>query len=212
MSRLTEKHKQQLRVREMQMEMETDGVLGSNPLSDDVEGKLEAAQKQLHDLQQAQEKLEREKEELQVINERKEEFLHGQVEISEKLSATITVIERELFEMKRETEEMETTRQSFAMHLDKIEKLNPESWTRENLKQELNRAISMIDLAEEEYDQAMDDLAQLNRAGGAAAPVKKKSPTRKAQGDFSGQFMQGLAFNMPVIILGVIALLIWIAK
>jgi len=164
MSRLTEAHKQQLKVRETQMELGTDNYVGQTPLSDDFEGKLEQAQQQLESLQAEQERLERQKRELADLNERKEEFLQGQTEVSEKLSSSITAIDRGLFEMKQEMEDLEQTRTLFAEHLDKIDKLNPESWTRENLKSELNRAISAIDLAEDEYDQAVDNIQNRDSA------------------------------------------------
>jgi len=214
MSRLSDTHKQQLKVREMQMEMHPDGEVGATPLGDDFDGKIEAAQKQLQDLQDAQERLERQKVELEEMNARKEEFLNGQVVISEKLSSTITVLERELFEMRQEIEDMEQTRQSFATHLDKIEKLNPETWGRENLRQDLNRAISMIDLAEDEYEQAMDHLGQNGRGGlfGSRSSKKSVRSTSPSGSAFGVMFMQGLAFNFPMVVLGGIGLVIWLVK
>jgi len=198
MSRLTEAHKQQLKVRETQMELGTDNYVGQTPLSDDFEGKLEQAQQQLESLQAEQERLERQKRELADLNERKEEFLQGQTEVSEKLSSSITAIDRGLFEMKQEMEDLEQTRTLFAEHLDKIDKLNPESWTRENLKSELNRAISAIDLAEDEYDQAVDNIQNRDSAV-LNTPV-----------NFKAQFQSGFAFNLPLIILGVIALFVYL--
>jgi len=192
------------------MELGTDSYVGETPLADDFEGKLEAAQHQLESLQAEQERIERQKVELAELNERKEEFLRGQVEVSEKLSTSITAIERGLFEMRQETEELEQTRTSFAEHLEKIEKLNPESWTKENLKSELNRAISSIDLAEDEFDQAVD---YLNKRESGFFNASAKAPSSFGAGrpnDFMTQFKSGFAFNLPLIILGSIALLAYL--
>lgn len=210
MSRLTEAHKQQLKVRESQMELATDNYVGETPLSDDFEGKLEHAQQQLESLQAEQERIERQKVELAELNERREEFLRGQVEISEKLSSSITAIERGLFDMRQEMEDLQQTKTSFTEHLQKVEQLNPESWTRENLKNELNRAISTIDLAEDEYEQAVDHLNN-RESGRLSSPAKAASPFQTAKGGcFSDQFKAGLAFNLPLIIFGFLALLIYI--
>ena len=46
-----------------------------------------------------------------------------------------------LFEMKQETEDLEQTRTNFAEHLEKIDRLNPESWTRDNLKNECKQSL-----------------------------------------------------------------------
>ncbi len=210
MSRLTEAHKQQLKVRETQMELGTDNYVGETPLSDDFEGKLEHAQQQLESLQAEQEKIERQKVELAHLNESKNEFLRGQVEITEQLTSSITAIERGLFDMRQEMEELEQTRTSFAEHLQKIEKLNPESWTRDNLKNELNRAISTIDLAEDEYQQAVEHLS--NRENDRLnTPAKSAKPFQAARnGAFFDQVKTGFAFNLPLIAFGFLALLIYL--
>ena len=212
MSRLTDTHKQQLKVRETQMELGTDNYVGQTPLSDDFEGKLEQAQQQLESLHAEQERLERQKRELAELNERKDEFLAGQTEVSEKLSAAITAIERGLFEMKQEMEDLEQTRTVFAEHLDKIDKLNPEAWTRDNLKGELNRAISAIDLAEDEYEQAVENINQ--RESGVFKSSPKATPLGVPRGAFSfaHQVKSGLAFNLPLVLLGLVALIVFIAK
>ena len=212
MSRLTETHKQQLKVRETQMQLETDNYVGETPLSDDFEGKLEQAQQQLESLHAEQERLERQKRELAELNERKDEFLQGQTEVSEKLSSAITAIERGLFEMKQEMEDLEQTRTVFAEHLAKIDRLNPESWTRDNLKNELNRAISAIDLAEDEYEQAVDSINQRESGVFNASAKQNTIGGFKPGVSFSSQVKNGLAFNLPIIILGAIALLVFISK
>lgn len=211
MSRLTETHKQQLRVRETQMELGTDNYVGQTPLADDFEGKLEQAQQQLETLQAQQEHLERQKRDLAELNERKEEFLHGQVEITEKLSTSITAIERGIFDMRQEMEDLQQVRTNFSEHLEKIQSMNPESWTRENLKNELNRAISAIDLAEDEYEQAVEHMNQ--RESGTLAPVAKTGlGVSRSSGPFLSQLKQGFAFNLPLLILGGIALLAYLSK
>ena len=68
------------------------------------------------------EELERQKRHLDELNHRKEEFVAGQIEISERLTTSITSIDRELFELRQELDDLEQTRQSFAAHLTRIEK------------------------------------------------------------------------------------------
>ena len=102
--------------------------LGSDPygygaeISQEFDDKLHVAQQQLETLQKQREDLERQKAELEDLNRRKQEFINGQIEIGEKLSASVTSIDRELFEMRQEVEDLEQTRQAFSTHLERVER------------------------------------------------------------------------------------------
>jgi DNA repair exonuclease SbcCD ATPase subunit len=202
MSRLSDGHRQQLRFRDTQTDLGTMVTNGQQP--EDFEGKLEAAKLQFESLQAEQRRLEQEKLELAELNERREEFLQGQVDISEKLSRGITAINNGLSEMRREMDDLEKARFSFAEQLEKIGRIEPLSWTKEGLKDELQKAISMISIAEDEYEQIIDYLN--SKESGVLNQVPKgASFTHKST--FRAQFLSGLAFNLPLIILGAVALL-----
>ena len=112
-------HKQRLNVRATQLEMNTRGSAdGSNPLAEDFTGKLQEAQSQIEQLQQQQAEVERQKLELEEINAAKDEFLHGQVELHEKLSTAVTSMDRVIFATRQELDELEQARICFAYHLE----------------------------------------------------------------------------------------------
>jgi len=69
---------------------------------EDYDDKIKSAQLELERIQQEREELERKKRELEELTSRKRAFLSQQVEFTEKLSAAITLIDRELHEMKGE--------------------------------------------------------------------------------------------------------------
>lgn len=209
MSRLTETRAQRLNVAPTQMEMKADRSSAASPLAEDFEGKLVAAQQQLEQLQEQQEFIEEQKRELEELTERKEEFLHGQNDINDRLTTSLTAIDRELFEMRQEMEDLEQTRQCFADHQKKIDDINPQSWSREELKTELNRSISMLDHAEDEYEEAMQHFHGGRRAT-VFSPAQKKSSKGPARtSEFGGNFKQGLAFNLPLIIAVIIGYAIY---
>jgi len=205
--------KQHLNVRDTQIEMTS---RESNPLTEDFTGKLKEAQTQLEQLQQQQAEVERQREELQELNESKEEFIHGQVEITEKLTTAVTAMDREIFAARQEIEELEQARICFADHLEKIDQLNPDGWNNETLRQDLTRASSVLDLAEDEFEQACDHFADGRSAsifGGAPTPKPKRSTTNsKENSEFLNMFRNGLAFNLPVVLLGALALFIYLLK
>lgn len=205
MAKTTER-KQHIRVRETQMEIPTKRPA----FAEDFEEKLSNAQSQLETLQDQRRELERQKVALEELNHRKQEFLNGQLELSEKFSNAITTIERELFEMKQEIEDLDQTRHSFTKHLKRIENLNPESWPKETLDIELKKSLSILDQAEDEYEQAASYFTGTRKGsifGASSHALRSHSST-----DFHTMLRNGMAFNLPVIILGSLALLIFLFK
>ena len=178
--------------------------------SEDFDGKLMQAQQQLEYLQKQREQLEQQKSLLEDLTQRKEEFINAQIELGERLSTSLTTIDREVFELRQELEDLEQTRQSFAAHLERIERIEPESWPREMLSQELSRANLMLEQAEEEFEGAVAHFATGRTRGlfGVGRPGRKA----KMEGEFLPMLKNGLAFNLPVISLGAIALLIYLVK
>lgn len=214
MSRLTESRPQHLNVSATQMEMRTSSPSSSIPIAEDFGGQLIAAQEQLEKLQQQQEIIEKQKKELEALNERKKEFLLGQNDITERLNSSLTSIDRELFEMRQEMEDLEQTRQCFADHLKKIDSITPQTWSRDELKIQLDRSIGMLDHAEDEYEEAMEHFHGSRRSGifSTTNLRKKVVSTKNSHSEFTANLKQGLAFNLPLIIAALICTLIFLLK
>lgn len=205
-------HTHHIKIRSAQMEMSSGGPSNRD---DDYDRKLKAAQEELDRIQLQREELERKKSELEELTRRKRDMISQQVELSEKLTSSLTLIDRELFEMRQESDDLEQCRVCFAAHLDKIQKLNPESWTRESLPERLEKASMTIDIAVDEYDQAASHF-EGSRSGaifGRASKRSRNSARGKAQsGEFMVNLKNGFAFNLPIVILGGLALLAYLAK
>ena len=177
---------------------------------EDFEGQLREAQQQLEMLQHQREQLEKQKCEMDELNRRKEDFLSGQIEITERLSTSVTSIDRELFELRQELEDLEQTRQSFAAHLTRIEKVEPEGWQRDALNGELNRALAMLDQAEEEFESAVAHFSG-GRAGSAFGS-SASGPRTRSSDSFRANLKAGFAYNLPLLLLGITALLIMLYR
>ena len=196
-------HTHHIRIRNTQLEMDPDQ---SGAPRDDVDGQLRVAQTQLEQLQAQREELERLKQETEQLNHRKRGLISSQVEMTERLSSSTTLIEREIFELRQEIEDLEQCRSCFAGHLAKIEKLNPEGWSREQLGDQLDRALAIVEHAEDEYGQAADHFSRTRSASIFSGVRRAKGP----KSEFSQQLYRGLAFNLPVIALGSIALIVYL--
>ncbi|MEZ7957850.1 MAG: hypothetical protein QMC23_01220 [Rubritalea sp.] len=212
---LKEPRKQQLKVNNKQMEMTSSSLSRSAPITDDFEGKLVAAQHKLEQLQHQQLLIEQQKAELEELTKRKEDFLDGQVNMNERLSSCLNSIDRSLYEMRQDLEDLEQTRKCFAEHQQKIDSINPDSWSREQLQQELNKSISLLDHAEDEYDEAILYFAKGPHStifGNGKKVSKISSKMHNDQSEFITMLKQGMAFNLPIVILGTIALILFFTK
>lgn len=205
-------HTHHIKIRSTQMEMPSSGA---GARADDYDDKLKAAQQELDRIQQQREELERKKRELEELTARKRTFITQQIELTEKLSASLTLIDRELFEIRQEADDLEQCRTCFAAHLDKLQKFNPENWTRENLSEKLERATMAIDLAADEYDQAAAHF-EGSRSGAIFGRASKRGERPNGRGaaasEFSANLRNGFAFNLPVLVLGSFALLVYLLK
>lgn len=184
-------------------------------MSEDFTGKLQEAQSQLEQLQQQQAEIERQKIELEELNESKADFLEGQIELNEKLNTAITAMDREILATQQELEELQQARTSFVDHLVKIEALNPDGWNNESLRQELTRAISVLDLAEDEYEQAVAHFAGSRSSsifGGAGVVKQKRVSASTSESELMMHFRNGFAYNLPLLVLGIIALIVFVMK
>lgn len=203
-------HTHHIKIRSTQMEMPS----GHGVRDEDYDRKLKDAQDELNRIQLQREELERKKSELEELTTRKRTFLSQQIELTEKLTTSLTLIDRELVEMRKESEDLEQCRVAFAAHLDKINKINPESWSRENLSDKLERASISIDVASDEYDQAAAYF-EGSRSGaifGRSGKRGRNSSRKTESSEFMVNLRNGFAFNLPILALGGIALLVYLAK
>ena len=183
--------------------------------TDDYDDKIKSAQLELERIQQEREELERKKRELEELTTRKRAFLSQQVELTEKLSTAITLIDRELYDLREETDQLEQCRTCFSDHLDKIQKHDPEKWTRENLHEKLDKATIVTDMAADEYDQAAAYFEGTRSGGIFGRPSKggrRRAKSKSGESDFKSQLVSGFAFNLPIIVLGGLGLVVYLIK
>lgn len=214
MAKLTDSRKQHLRVSDAtQLELNSP-VMSADVTSADYESKLAATQQQLEQLQQQQEMVRRQKEELEQLTQRKTDLIEDQISLSERLTGALTAIDRQLFDMRQEMEDLEQTRKCFAEHQQRIDVINPEAWSREELKHELDRAVSVVDHAEDEYEEALTYFENTSHASIFGNRTKKRTKAVKSasSSEFASMFKQGLAFNLPIFALGLIWLIVYLSK
>jgi hypothetical protein len=183
------------------------------PLSPEhLDNQVQKAQEQLLQLRRQQEQIEKQKRELEELSRKQEELERGRAEMSDKLTRSLVILEREAYDAQKRLEQVRAMRESFGQHLELIEGIDPKSWNPADLHKELSRALSTVEGARVEYTQ------QRSRLQATDANVRGDEVLPENQTDFSEtgsrsmmQWMQiGLAFSLPLMVFGLVALLIFV--
>jgi chromosome segregation ATPase len=176
-----------------------------------LDSQVQKAQEQLLQLKRQQEQIEKQKRELEELSRRQEELERGRAEMSDKLTRSLVILEREAFEAQKRMEQLRATRESFAQHLEVLEGIDPRTWNPADLNKELSRALSTVDDARTEYNQQRSRL-QATADETEVAPLPETSASFEGNGmahSFAQWLQIGFAFTLPLIIFGLIALFIF---
>src|SRR6266566_1925864 len=118
-----------------------------------LDSQVQKAQDQLLQLKRQQDQIEKQKRELEELSRKQEELERGRAEMSDKLTRSLVVLEREAYDAQKRLEQLRAMRESFGQHLELIEAIDPKSWNPADLHKELSRALSTVDGARVEFGQ-----------------------------------------------------------
>jgi cell division protein FtsB len=177
-----------------------------------LDSQVQKAQEQLLSLKRQQELIEKQKRELEELSRRQEELEAGRGEMVEKLTRSLVVLERQTAESQKRVEQLRATTESFTTHLRSLESINPKSWPSAEMQRELSRALSMVDHARTEFNQQRSRFAS-EAVDGGVGDSSASEAYEEAFGDHDHTFLYwlkaGLAFTLPLLLLGLIALFVY---
>jgi len=179
-----------------------------------LDSQVQKAQEQLLQLKRQAEQIEKQKRELEELSRRQEELERGRAEMTDKLSRSLVILEREGYDSQKKLEQIRTTHESFTQHLQLLESIDPKGWNSAELPKELSRALSTVDDARTEFSQQRSRL----EASGETREMDLPDVTSGTAGLGGKSFVQwlqiGFAVTLPLIIFGALALLIffWVAS
>jgi hypothetical protein len=184
--------------------------LEQTPSAEELQSQVKRAQSELLQLRQRQDQIEKEKQRLEELTRRQEDLERGRNEIADKLSRAIILVQRETEEAQRRLEQLNTIQDSFAEHLRNLEEIDPKGWNGRDLPRELTRALGTVDEARSAYARSHAKIAPVADPE-SGLPID--SGAMFAEGvdqGFAYWLRSGLAFTLPLVVLGAIALLVWI--
>jgi len=181
-----------------------------------LDSQVRKAQEQLIALKHQSDQIEKQKRELEELSRRQDELERGRAEMTDKLSRSLVILEREAYDSQKKLEQIRATHESFTQHLQLLESIEPKTWNPADLPKELSRALSTVDDARAEFSQQRSRLeaGAANESDEIALPEAAPQFAGAFGGRSFGQWVQiGLALTLPLIVFGFIALLIffWMA-
>jgi response regulator RpfG family c-di-GMP phosphodiesterase len=182
-----------------------------------LDSQVQKAQEQLLQLRRQQEQIEKQKRELEELSRRQEELERGRAEMTDKLTRSLVVLEREAYETQKKLEQLRATRESFGQHLEILEGIDSKAWNSADLHRELSRALSTVDDARAEFSQQRSRLQAIATQDAEDVSLPEAAPeVLRGRGERSfGQWVLiGFALSLPLITIGLLSLLIfwWMAK
>jgi DNA repair exonuclease SbcCD ATPase subunit len=184
--------------------------LGETPSAEELQNQVKRAQSELMQLRERQNQIEKEKLRLEELTRKQDELEQGRNELAEKLSRAIILVQRETEEAQRRLEQLNTIHDSFTEHLHNLEAINPKSWNGRDLPRELMRALGTVDEARSAYARSHAKIAPATEADPGFADDGSTVFADAGDQGFLFWLRSGLAFTLPLLSLGTIALFIWI--
>jgi cell division protein FtsB len=183
-----------------------------DPLSTEhLDEKVQQAEQQEQVLKRQLETIEKQKREFAELSRRQEALIAGRNDLTDKFTRALVVIEREAMEASKRLEMLQAMDTAFHQHLETLDAINPKLWDEADLSKELTRAMASVDDARGEYGRSFPKVGAMPEPA-AGAPVDEPGFTADYSAgdskDFIGWLKIGFAFSLPLIVLGLIALVV----
>lgn len=182
----------------------------------DLDDQAAQALQELEKLRKRQESLESEKRTLEDLRRRHDDFDRGKREMVDHIQRSLVVLERQESEAQRLTELYNATRNRFRDLLNRIQSLNEDTWPEDQIRDELNKALGLIEEARMEYNKAMARVDAERATSGAGDAKGSKSAVlfedlhdAAPEKDFLYWLKVGAAVSLPLVVILVIALLVF---
>lgn len=175
------------------------------PSREEVEARLTDLHSRLAELKREQSEIERERSAFEETRRRQSEFTTGREELIRDLSRGVQLLEQEEFNLRRDAEQMAKSLKELRDGLSRLQAIQQDGWTKENLSAELSRAMGVVDHARMEWNTARLKFPVLSRKPDEPGPGAE-APSVAGLGQPQRNFMElatvGLAYTWPIALIG----------
>lgn len=174
----------------------------------DVDSQASRAMQELEMLRKRQEQLEIEKRDLEEFRRKSEEFERGKRDMMAGIRRSLAAIERDELDGQRLLELLEATRNRFKGLLGDLEGIEERGWNESNIREELARALGIIEDARVEYNKSMAKVDAIKSGQAATKGEPSLSSVMFDDGNardlgeksFVYWVKVGAAFSLPLVV------------
>ena len=172
----------------------------------DVNDGMVKAINEMEQLRRRQQELEEEKGRLEELGQKQSEYERGKREIIDRINEGIIALEKKEIQTSQLSELLVSSRNRFKTILEEIEALNEDQWRDERFRNELYKALVIIDDARMEYNKALAKIDVLEGTGESMLErrpivIDRAGQERVAQMGFGSWIKVGFAVTLPFMIL-----------
>ena len=189
------------------LDLDEDTSPSSTPSVEQLDDQVAQAQERLVALKRQAEQLEREKQKLEELSRRQDQFDTGRAEMVDKFTASLVHIQRETDQTLKRLEILKNVQENFSTYLQELEAINPKDWSPAELNKELSKALGAVEDARSVYVKAQAQVAADDDAPVSGGPYDGE--VVPGGHSFAYWLMAGFAFTLPLSALGLIGLLLW---
>jgi DNA repair exonuclease SbcCD ATPase subunit len=173
------------------------------PSREEVDSKVGQMHEKLAELKRVQQELERERSLLEETRRRQVELTTGREEMLQNLTRGIGLLDEAEFAARRDAEQMSKTLTELRDALTKVQGINEETWTKDDLNVELTRALTTVENARLEWNAARLKFPLLSTPAVTTDPsvqpgVDNSLPHLLQQQSWAQLCKLGLALTWPV--------------
>ncbi len=187
-----------------------------DPLSTEhLDEKVQQAEAQEQHLKRQLEVIERQKREFEELSRRQETFNVGKADVVDKLTRSLVVLERESHDATKRVEMLHSIYASFSQHLENMESISPKSWEGMDISKELTRALASLDDARVEFTKSYPKISvasERDHGPSANEGIYASDHSGGDSKDFISWLKIGLAFSLPLLVFGLIALVVIVSR
>ncbi len=187
--------------------METGAEDSREEADDEFDAQVQRAQEQILRLRRQQEAIERRKRELEELGRKQAELDHGRNEMTDLLRRSLVQIERDAYEVEKKAETLRQARELFALHLGRLEEIDPRVWEPEDVPKMLATALSQVDSARIDYEKVRVRITD-GPPNDETSTLEPRRPQTKRE-TFGTLVLRGFALTLPLFLLGLTALILW---
>jgi len=174
------------------------------------------AQEQLMLIERERQALEAKRQALEELHRKQQELENGRKDLRMKLRRALALLQREEEALKLDAEQIAKTRIVFEDTLHSVQEIDPESWDAEEYEDRLTEALSLLDHARITYNENRTKVSILQDEENSHLQTNDPGLPGETFDHKAGSFFywlkQGFAYNMPLVIIGIVIIILMLRK